>query len=151
MVRADTMAGSFAIIYLVACTYVELGRGQDIRRPGEVCNSRNLMMSILHEVTTAVREDGSISELDRNDSSDGNIITKLIPTCGSEHEDGTWELPRNLESNPGSSPKFEGVSPYRAWCTSEKEWVWLITVTIWCLSSENLFFIFLNIAILATV
>ena len=78
MVRANSMAGSFAIINFVACTYVELGMGKDIRRPGEVCNSRNLMLSILHEVGMDVREERSMSELDRNDTSVGDIITKLI-------------------------------------------------------------------------
>ena len=78
MVRTDRMARYFAIIHFVACTYVELGMGQDIRRRGEVCNSRNLMLSIIHEVGTDVREDGSMSELDRNETSMGDIITKLI-------------------------------------------------------------------------
>ena len=86
MVRTDRMARYFAIIYFVACTNVELGIGQNIRRPGEVCNSRNLMLSIIHEVGMDVREDGNISDLDRNDSSVGEIITKLIQHVESNSE-----------------------------------------------------------------
>ena len=62
----------------MAYFYVEIVLGEDIRRPGEVCNSSNLMLSIIQEVGTDVREVGRMSELDRNDTSVGDIITKLI-------------------------------------------------------------------------
>ena len=72
------MARSFIIIWCVAYFYVEIVLGEKIRRPDEVCNSRNLMKSIINEVGLGVREDGNTSELDGNVSSVGDIITKLI-------------------------------------------------------------------------
>ena len=77
MVSREKMASSFIIIFCVAHTSVELVLSRDIRRPDEVCNSRNMMLSIIRAARMGLKEDGNMSE-HANDSSVGDIFTKLI-------------------------------------------------------------------------
>ena len=60
------MASCFIIIYCVAYIYVEQALSRDIRRPGEVCNSRNVMLNIIRGVRMGMRDDGNMSEHDTN-------------------------------------------------------------------------------------